>query len=189
MKRCIDNFCIQLINFWSFIGFCRVKKIVFIGLIFQLSLFSQGVSAGAALKKASDERTMERIVVQAVNEYRAKKGLPPLRVSPIIAHEAKMHSLDMERKRIPFGHLYFGTRIKHIYGKIKYCNGGSENVAWFPPNKSARDVVGLWLTSYGHRRNILGHYNLTGVGIVRDKRGWLYYTQIFIKTDKGSPTK
>lgn len=166
MKRCIFN----------------MKRVIFISLFLQLS-FTQQLAAATPAAKLSDEQSMERTVVAAVNEFRAKHWLPPLQVSPILAREAKIHSQDMERKRIPFGHLYFSARIKHIYAKIKNCNGGSENVAWYPPNKSPRDVVALWLTSSGHRRNILGHYNLTGVGIVRDKRGWLYYTQIFIKTD------
>ncbi len=163
-------------------GIYNMKRHVFVGIFLQLSLLTS-VAVATSLVHSSSEQAMEHTVVVAVNEYRAKRGLRPLKENPILAREAKIHSLDMEKKHIPFGHLYFGTRIKHIYGKIKHCNGGSENVAWFPPNKSPRDVVALWLTSSGHRRNILGHYNLTGVGIVRDKRGWLYYTQIFIKTD------
>ena len=159
-----------------------MKRLVVIVLLLQLSWFAEADPVKQVVT-LPHEQAMERTVVAAVNEYRAKRGLPRLTMNPIIAREAKIHSLDMERKRISFGHQYFGTRIKHIYGKIKYCNGGSENVAWFPPNKSPRDVVALWLTSSGHCRNILGHYNLTGVGIVRDKRGWLYYTQIFIKTE------
>ena len=161
--------------------FFYIKRLGFIGLLFQLILLPN--FAKAEVVRFSDEQAMERTIVSVVNAYRLKRGLQPLRMSPIIAREAKIHSQDMEKKRIAFGHQYFGTRIKHIYEKIKYCNGGSENVAWYPPNKSPRDVVALWLTSSGHRRNILGHYNLTGVGIVRDKRGWLYYTQIFIKTN------
>ena len=164
---------------------CRrqLKNWVMVGLFIQLGMVACELQAQLAPRHYS-EAAMEQMVVQAVNEYRAKRWLPPLQTNPVLAHEAKLHSLDMERKRIPFGHQYFGTRIKHIYSQIKYCNGGSENVAWFPPSKSPKDVVALWLTSSGHRRNILGHFNLTGVGIVRDKRGWLYYTQIFIKTDK-----
>ena len=159
-----------------------MKRLIVIGLLLPLSFFVKVVVA-TPVAKLADEQAMERTVVAAVNEYRAKHWLAPLQVSPILAREAKIHSQDMERKRIPFGHLYFGSRIKRIYAKIKNCNGGSENVAWYPPSKSPRDVVALWLTSRGHRRNILGHYNLTGVGIVRDKRGWLYYTQLFIKTE------
>lgn len=124
----------------------------------------------------------EEAIVKAVNTYRIKHGWPALKSLPLIAAEARQHSLDMERKRIPFGHQYFMTRIKHIYAKISNGNGGSENVAWFPPSKSPEEVVRLWLTSRGHRHNIEGHYNLTGVGIVQDKRGWYYYTQLFIRT-------
>lgn len=126
----------------------------------------------------------EQAVLVAVNAYRAKKGLPSLTFNPMIQREAKVHSTDMEHKSVPFGHTGFFQRIKYLKNHIKDYNGGSENVAYFPPSKSASDVVALWLTSSGHRRNILGRYNLTGIGVTRDPRGWYYYTQIFINAPK-----
>ena len=121
------------------------------------------------------------MVLVAVNAFRAKKGLPPLTLNSMITQEAKLHSNDMERKLVPFGHKGFFRRIDYIKTRMKEYNGGSENVAYYPPSKSASDVVALWLTSAGHRRNILGRYNLTGIGVTRDPRGWYYYTQIFIR--------
>jgi uncharacterized protein YkwD len=162
-----------------------------LGLLLPACLWSQNILAyhgeshhEVVSHHQDDTRSMEQMVLTAVNEYRAKRGLSALRMNPLMSREASIHSQDMERKRIPFGHDGFFTRIKHLQRSIKDYNGGSENVAYYPPNKSPRDVVNLWLTSSGHRRNILGNYNLTGVGIVRDNRGWLYYTQIFINTNK-----
>ncbi len=43
-------------------------------------------------------------------------------------------------------------------------------------------MVEQWLTSPGHKRNIVGNYNITGIGIARDKQGKLYYTQIFLRS-------
>jgi hypothetical protein len=45
-----------------------------------------------------------------------------------------------------------------------------------------------WIKSPGHRHNIVGRYNLTGIGIVRDSAGKLYYTQLFARTEK-KPTQ
>lgn len=126
---------------------------------------------------------IEKNIITAVNEYRVQHRLQPLKTNSIIALEANGHSLNMANKRIAFGHQNFNQRIKHIYAKVAYCRSGAENVAYFPPSKSAKDVVSLWLTSPGHRRNIEGKYNLTGVGIARDKRGWIYYTQTFVQAD------
>ena len=165
---------------------CMIKKLVLVSCLLPTMLMAMGTSKLAT--HAVGNASLEQQVVNAVNEIRAKRGLSRLSVNTLIVQEARSHSLEMERKSVPFGHDGFFTRIKHLQGRIKGYNGGSENVAWYPPSKSPRDVVNLWMTSSGHRRNILGSYQLTGVGIVRDKRGWLYYTQIFIN-DNRQPRK
>ena len=45
---------------------------------------------------------------------------------------------------------------------------------------NAKQVVNMWLNSDGHRKNIEGNYNLTGIGVVKGKDGALYFTQIFV---------
>lgn len=87
----------------------------------------------------------------------------------------------MATHKIPFGHQYFNDRIKHLYSRISHCRGGAENVAF--NYKDSRYLVDQWIKSPGHKRNIVGHYNQTGIGIARDKNGKLYYTQMFILAD------
>ena len=54
----------------------------------------------------------------------------------------------------------------------------SENVALGYPN--AETVVNGWMTSTGHRRNILdGGVVETGIGIARSAAGGVYYCQVF----------
>jgi uncharacterized protein YkwD len=121
-------------------------------------------------------------VLSYVNQYRARHHLPPLQMNALLSVEAQKHSANMSTHRIPFGHVGFNDRIKRLYRVIPNANGGSENVAegkW-----DARQVVAGWMNSPGHRRNILGRYNLTGIGITKDNRGHIYYTQIFILKDK-----
>lgn len=117
-------------------------------------------------------------ILATINHYRITHRLPLLQTSTIIAAEAKKHSMDMANHRLSFGHQGFPKRIKRICRRIKGCNGGAENVAFnYKPNV----VTKGWLASPGHKRNIDGHYNLTGIGIARDKNGKIYYTQIFIR--------
>ncbi len=45
----------------------------------------------------------------------------------------------------------------------------------------AREVVDGWLHSPGHRRNIMGDFRLTGIGVAEAANGMIYFTQIFVK--------
>ena len=119
-----------------------------------------------------------------MNEYRGKHHLKPLQMNNLMSEEAAKHSRDMARHAIPFGHKNFDKRIHRLFAKIKDCQGGSENVAY--NYKDGRDVVRNWLTSRGHRKNIEGNFNLTGIGLARDKKGKLYFTQIFLRSTNPS---
>lgn len=120
-------------------------------------------------------------ILYYVNVYRAKHHLSPLKLNEIASQEAVQHSRDMANKSVPFGHTQFNQRIKHLYKKFEPCRGGAENVAFYKLN--AKKLVDAWIASPGHRRNIEGNYNVTGIGIAHGKPGWAYYTQIFVRTD------
>ena len=160
----------------------KTLKIVLKSCLFVLLL--SALHQSYALEKpdyeAIDTANQKKILIY-VNEYRSKHGLPPLRMNKWISQEAKKHSQDMANHRIPFGHQYFSKRIQRVFGKIKQCRGGAENVAY--NYKDAKIVVQQWLTSPGHRRNIEGRYDLTGIGLARDKQGKLYFTQMFVRTN------
>jgi uncharacterized protein YkwD len=130
-------------------------------------------------KRASDSAIQNEILIY-INQYRHQHGLAPLAMNNKIVIEAKKHSMDMATHKIPFGHSYFKSRINCLHSQIKDSGAGAENVAY--NYKDARDVVKNWLLSSGHKRNIDGNYNLTGIGIARDKLGKIYFTQIFLNT-------
>lgn len=135
--------------------------------------------AHPVLTESSDVLT-QQLILQYVNEYRVAYHLAPLVLNTKISKEAAGHSAEMASKQVAFGHAYFQTRIQHIYHDIPHCQAGAENVAYYKQN--AKNLVAAWIASPGHRRNILGNYNLTGIGIAHaSKRGWAYYTQIFIR--------
>ena len=129
-----------------------------------------------------DDQYYQRQVFEEVNKYRQSKGLKPLKLNTQMSTEATIHSQDMASHRMGFGHKDFDKRIKRLFNSIQQCRSGAENVAYF--KISPREVVHKWLTSPGHRRNIEGNFNLTGVGVARDSKGWVYYTQIFLRSDR-----
>lgn len=155
-----------------------MKKTIASLTLFSCLLLSPLMWAQTAAKKTASEQWQ---LLDEVNKYRQSHHLKPLKMNAYMSQLATQHSVDMATKRMGFGHRGFNTRIKYIYQRIKLCRQGAENVAYF--KVGPRVVVHKWLTSPGHRRNIEGNYNLTGVGIARDKRGWIYYTQIFVRTD------
>jgi uncharacterized protein YkwD len=150
---------------------------------FLIGLLTQATAAtGLDIDKAN-----QKAILFHVNEYRAKHHLKPLQMNNSMSEEAARHSRDMARHAVPFGHKYFDKRIHRLFAEIKDCQGGSENVAY--NYKDGKDVVRNWLTSPGHRRNIEGNFNLTGIGLARDTKGKLYFTQIFLRTTNPTYTQ
>ena len=156
-----------------------MKTINTLIILWLISAF-QPAMATVVTSETSDEQ-IQKDILMYVNQYRVLHGKKPFQMNALINKEATIHSRDMATHRIPFGHKYFSTRIRHLYTQIKGCNGGAENVAY--NYKDTKELVRLWLKSPGHKRNIDGNYNLTGIGVARDSNGKLYYTQMFLRTD------
>ena len=139
--------------------------------------------AGKPAKQTASDTAIQNAVLVYINEYRQKHGLSPLKMDDRIVKEAKNHSIDMANHTMSFGHKYFNSRIDRLHSQIKNSNAGAENVAY--NYKDAQDVVKNWVRSPGHKRNIEGNYNVTGIGIARDSKGKIYFTQIFLRTGNG----
>lgn len=153
-------------------------------LSFVVSLiFICGIAVATPVKSVqeNEDMQMQRSILHYVNIYRAKHHLGQLRLNEAASLEATRHSRDMANQSVPFGHTQFNTRIQHLYKKFEHCRGGAENVAYY--RTDAKRLVDAWIASPGHRRNLAGHYNVTGIGIAHGKAGWAYYTQIFVQTD------
>ncbi|WP_035919025.1 CAP domain-containing protein [Legionella fairfieldensis] len=155
-----------------------MKKVVY---AFILTLMGAAVQLHAQPANiVTIDAANQKAILKYVNQDRIQHGLKPLQMNKLMSDEAAKHSRDMAKHRIPFGHQYFGKRIHRLFGQIKLCQSGAENVAY--AYKDGKAVVMNWLTSPGHRRNIRGNYNLTGIGLARDEKGKIYYTQIFLRT-------
>ena len=120
--------------------------------------------------------SLEIEILQEINLYRDNKGLPSFEMNEIIYEEALKHTEYMIAQGA-INHDNFSDRANRLMNNP----GGSsaaENVAF--GYTSAKAVVSGWITSDGHRKNIEGNYNLTGIAAVNDKNGRYYFTQIFL---------
>ena len=120
--------------------------------------------------------TMESDILKYVNEDRIALGLSPLQMNQLESSLAAKHSLDMSVGKVKFGHDGFNARAKTIQKSLGSIEVG-ENVA--EGSMTAREVVDGWLHSPGHKRNIEGNFTLTGIGYASNKKGDIYFTQIF----------
>jgi uncharacterized protein YkwD len=117
-------------------------------------------------------------VLSFTNKFRKSKKLAPLEMQEELNAIAQKHTEDMARGRVGFGHSGFDTREVRARKYFPDATHFAENVAYGSHN--GKDVVEGWKSSSGHRRNMLGPYKYIGIGVARDRRGVLYYTQIFI---------
>jgi len=130
---------------------------------------------------------MEQAVHEQVNQYRISQGLAALSWNETVADFCRTHSLDMASGAVPFGHEGFSERIDGIAQTVAYSSA-AENVAYNNYADPASAAVDGWLDSPGHLANIEGDFDLTGVGVAESDGGVYYFTQIFIRRYRLSPT-
>ena len=123
---------------------------------------------------------LEKAVNQQINQYRASKKLPPLSVDPRISQIARIHSENMAKGKVRFSHDGFEGRAKAI--TIPY-QSVAENLAYnMGYSDPVRNAVEGWIKSEGHRKNMEGQFNLTGIGIAKNAKGEYYFTQLFVRS-------
>ncbi|WP_373544951.1 CAP domain-containing protein [Chamaesiphon sp.] len=124
--------------------------------------------------------SLELTTHNLVNRYRQYRNLPPLVVDPDISAQAKAHSEEMARSG-NMNHDGFDRRADLVSKTIVY-RSVAENIA-FNAGHGQPDLVAVkgWIESPGHQRNMVGRYDLTGIGVVQNAKGEYYFTQIFIR--------
>jgi uncharacterized protein YkwD len=125
-----------------------------------------------------DAEAIEQAIFDQINQYRVNKGLSLLTRSSQIDDRARIHSQNMASAKVGFGHQNFSDRVKAT--GIRY-KAAAENVAYNQGySDPATQAVQGWLKSPGHKANIEGKYNQTGIGVAVNSKGEVYFTQIFI---------
>jgi uncharacterized protein YkwD len=132
-------------------------------------------------KSKSEFAALEESVHQQVNQYRQSRGLPPLKLDARISEQSRVHSEAMASGEVPFSHNGFEGRVKAIAKDIPYRQA-AENVAYnMGYSNPGEQAVEGWINSPGHRKNMEGNYDFTGIGITKNAKGEYYLTQVFIK--------
>ena len=146
-------------------------------LSFQVVLLSNPVYSSSVPETIS---ALELSVHDQVNQYRDSLGLASLDLNEDISKEARIHSQQMAQGNVPFSHDGFDQRIEAISSTLSYSSA-AENVAY---NQGYDDPVTVavegWINSPGHQKNMVGNFNLSGVGVAQNSTGEYYFTQIFV---------
>lgn len=118
-------------------------------------------------------------ILSHTNKFRKSKGLSALIINADLNAIAEAHSINMAKGRVGFGHSGFNKRYAMAKRKIVGFTGFAENVAYGVD--TGKEVVTMWKNSTPHRRNMLGRYKYIGIGTAKDKRGRIFYTQVFAR--------
>ena len=105
---------------------------------------------------------IEQNVISKTNTQRARNGLPALQIDMQLMQSARRHAAWMASRR----------SLQHTSSAV------AENIAM--GQSSSGEAVQDWMTSPGHRANILssGHARI-GVGAYRGANGQIYWCQQF----------
>jgi uncharacterized protein YkwD len=154
-----------------------IKRGIYLSLVF-LMIF------GCGCKSSVVEYELERQVLLEVNRYRNTKGLPELTGDERIAEIARNHSMEMSDGIIQTGHQGASRRFENVSQKGLSWVSAAENIAFLSKYRDpVKEAVAAWIeSSKGYRQNMEGDFNLTGIGVVKNRNGAYYFTQIFIKT-------
>jgi len=153
---------------------------------------------------------LEKKIHDLINEQRRKNGLPPLNWDEELARIARYHSEDMAKRnyfahespegedletrykkfgyscRIPVGNLiYSGAEnilLTYVYESYYYdvLTGEITEYVFNTIDGIAYDTVNGWMSSEGHRRNILTpFFRKEGIGVYINLDGKIYITENF----------
>jgi uncharacterized protein YkwD len=124
---------------------------------------------GRANGKAS-ANAQEQVMLCLVNHARSTRGLPPLVAAKPLVKAADHKSRDIIRCN-EFSHEACGREFTYWMSHFGYegCSEG-ENIAWGSGGLGTpASIFKAWMRSQGHRENILGPYQETGIGLQSGK--------------------
>ena len=130
-------------------------------------------------KKCLDE--IGKKCLQLTNNFRAKNNLPPLIWDDDIWRIAMTHSKNMGEKKIPFSHEGFNERINLF---PFYFTQACENVFTgfgYRDYAVAPAAVNGWISSPGHKKNLLSDTTHCAIATYITRRGEYYLTQMFAR--------
>jgi len=143
---------------------------------------AEGKKEAPKFAMTKDEQTL----LELLNKERAEKELPPLRPNPLLFKVARGHSANMAKQE-KMEHILDGKNpgqrvlaAGYDYGKVAENIAVSEGAA-----APLSMIVKGWMESEIHRNNLLDDkVSETGLGIAKNDKGEVYYTQVFARPRK-----
>jgi len=121
-----------------------------------------------------------RQALEFSNEFRKSLNLPPMIWNQQIYFIGVEHSKNMADGKVGFGHDGFDDRIKRY--PFPFTNA-AENVAMNNCDATvAKTSVDGWIKSPGHRKNLVGNFNICAIGVYQGTNGNWYLTQLFARS-------
>lgn len=126
-----------------------------------------------------------------VDRARRARGLPGFTAAAGLDRAAGRKSADILRCD-EFDHEACGREFSYWIQRFGHfgagCSGIAENIAWGTGSfATPRSIFRSWMRSPGHRENILGPYELIGIGLrtgsLEGRRGAHVWTQEFARRD------
>ena len=126
----------------------------------------------------------EKTIFELTNKARAKEKLPPLKLNSVLTKVARAHSANMAKQE-KMEHELDGKNPSQRIKEAGYAaSWGGENIAE-SNGDTPESIVKLWMESPEHKANILrDKFTEIGVGIARNAKGEVYYTQVFAAPKK-----
>ena len=129
-----------------------------------IALFSADAKDEEAKSQELKLIAIERNIVLYTNAERKRHGLPPLEIDEGLMKSARSHCAWMTRSR----------SLQHTRRAV------GENIAM--GQRSSKEVVRDWMTSSGHRANILNRsYRRIGAAAYRTANGTIFWCQQFLR--------
>ena len=138
-------------------------------------------TGGAPNGGSSPSGTTSAEVVTYTNEARAQNGLAPLSASAKLMDAARIQAQQMAAFQV-VDHTISGAQYPTLQSRLQAVgysySSAAENIAWNQPD--ARSAMNSWMSSSGHRANILDpNLREMGAAMARSARGEPYWVQVF----------
>lgn len=124
--------------------------------------------------------TVEHQLLLLTNAFRISKNIPPLDTNPALNRAASfLASYMCDTRSLSHLHPIHHTLSDRLLHFDFVGENIGENIA--RARSETREVFRVWSKSTEHRKNILGDYNLTGIGSCVAEDGERYFVQVFAK--------
>jgi uncharacterized protein YkwD len=161
-----------------------LRAVLLAAVIFTLNSCSSDASEASSVEAKSlvvanyNYSVSEVETMQLINDYRVSIGLNSLEKINYISVESEGHNNYMIANNV-VNHNGFVNRSENII-KTLGAKTVSENIAY--NYSSPQAALNAWLSSPGHKENIVGNYTHFGISIRENtETGKKYYTNIFAK--------